>query len=384
MVYIFRFVAFLFIAGSASAQPLRDINYNYLYNPDETVTLQLKAVRNSSDWTIYFNIPPKDTTNLLETYVIEWGTRENLSDKESKPYYPEAYQGTMVSGSFQMPLSSQPVYLVAKVINKPLKRAWIFYQSLEPNSPINAFAEKNKKVLYTPYVNFSDSIVMKGISSGITSYYNDLFPAAQPPFSEALGKVSRGMKTDSTFSIQGGEVLKFSKKGLYLFQNDTNSTSGVAIRAEEDYPKLGKIGSLTPPLVYITTNQEYSKLLQAKNDKKAFDRVILSITNDQDRARRLMKNYFRRVELANQYFTSYKEGWKTDRGMVYIVFGLPDEVFKFNDREVWNYNLTKRDVSFSFVKSSSVFDPDNYVLLRDQKYQQAWYETIDLWRGSRF
>jgi hypothetical protein len=97
-----------------------------------------------------------------------------------------------------------------------------------------------------------------------------------------------------------------------------------------------------------------------------------------------MKNYFKRVELANLYFTSYKEGWKTDRGMVYIVFGMPDEVFKFNDREVWNYNLTKQKLNFSFVKSSSVFDPENYVLLRDSKYQQNWYETIDLWRGSRF
>lgn len=384
MFRIFRFIVFLLIAGSAIAQPLRDINYNYLYNPDESVALQLKAIRNSSDWTIHFDIPQKDTTNLLATYMIEWGTRENLSDKENKPLYPAEYQGTMISGSFHLPLSSQPLYLVAKVINKPLKRAWIFYQSLEPNSPVTAFAEKNRKVLFAPFVSFSDSVVLKGFSGGVVSYYNDLFPTAQPPFSEAQGKVSKGLKTDSTFSFQEDESLKFSKKGLYLFQQDTNSTSGVAIRAENDYPKLGKIASLVPPLVYITTAQEYSKLLQAKNEKKAFDRVILSITNDQDRARRLMKNYFRRIELANQYFTSYKEGWKTDRGMVYIVFGLPDEVFKFNDREVWNYKLSKRDVSFSFVKSSSVFDPDNYVLLRDQKYQQAWYETIDLWRGSRF
>jgi hypothetical protein len=97
-----------------------------------------------------------------------------------------------------------------------------------------------------------------------------------------------------------------------------------------------------------------------------------------------MRSYFKRVELANQFFTSYKEGWKTDRGMIYIVFGLPDEVFKFNDREVWTYNADEYKATFNFSKSSSVFDPDNYVLIREKKYQQTWYEVIDLWRNARF
>lgn len=384
MLSVIRFIAFFLITSAAIAQPLRDINYSYLYNPDESAVFQLKAIRTSTDWVIHFQIPARDTTNLLETFAIEWGTRESLGEKESKPVYPQNFQGTAVAGSFHLPFASQPFYLVAKVVNKRLKRAWIFYQSLEPNSPVNAELEKNGKPLFVPFVNFSDSIALRGMGSGIVSYYNDVFPAAQPPFSEALGKVSKGMKTDSTFFIREGEVLKFPKRGLYLIQSDTSSANGIAVRGEDDYPKLGKISSLTPPLVYITAAQEYNKLLQAKNEKKAFDRVILSITNDKDRASRLMRNYFKRVELANQYFTSYKEGWKTDRGMVYIIFGLPDEVFKFNDREVWNYSLTKRNLSFTFVKASSVFDPDNYVLLRDQKFQQSWYETIDLWRGSRF
>ncbi|HEY0654013.1 MAG TPA: GWxTD domain-containing protein [Chryseosolibacter sp.] len=384
MRIIIGFISLFTIAGSTIGQPLRDINYNYLYNPDETVAFQLKAIRHTSDWEVQFNIPKKDTTDLLSTYLVEWSTRETLSDKESKPFFPAEIQGSAVKGSFRVPFTDRTVYLVAKVINKPMKRAWIFFQALEPNHPVNASLENRGHPVFRPFVNLSDSVVLHGLPEAVVSYYNDLFPAAQPPFSESLGKVSKGMKTDSTFTIHQGEVVRLSKKGLYLIQQDTNSASGIAVRAEDDYPKLAKIASLSPPLVYITTAQEYSKLLQAKNDKKSFDRVILGITNDRDRASRLMRNYFRRVELANYYFTSYKEGWKTDRGMIYIVFGLPDEVFKFNDREVWNYSLTKRNLSFTFVKSSSVFDPDNYVLLRDQKFQQSWYETIDLWRGSRF
>jgi hypothetical protein len=111
---------------------------------------------------------------------------------------------------------------------------------------------------------------------------------------------------------------------------------------------------------------------------------VLSVTGDKERAKDLMKSYFRRVELANRYFTSYKEGWKTDRGMIYIIFGLPDEVYQFTDREVWNYKNSSYKISFDFVQSSTVFDPDNYVLIRQKKFQETWYEVIDLWRNARF
>ena len=122
----------------------------------------------------------------------------------------------------------------------------------------------------------------------------------------------------------------------------------------------------------------------AKGDKKAFDRVILSVTGNTERAKNLMRNYFKRVEWANYYFTSYKEGWKTDRGMIYILFGLPEEVYKFSDREVWNYKSPSLKVTFNFVKSSTLFDPDNYVLIREKKFQETWYEKVDLWRNARF
>ena len=177
--------------------------------------------------------------------------------------------------------------------------------------------------------------------------------------------------------------MTFFKRGLYLIQSDTNSTQGLSVRAEDDYPKFTKVPSLAGPLIYICTKQENDRLVLAKNDKRAFDRVILGITQDTERAKKLIRNYFRRVEHANELFTSYKEGWKTDRGMIYIIFGPPEQVYKFNDREVWTYK-TSFDVTFNFTKSSSVFDPDNYVLIRNKKYQQLWYEVIDLWRDARF
>ena len=71
--------------------------------------------------------------------------------------------------------------------------------------------------------------------------------------------------------------------------------------------------------------------------------------------------------------------------MIYIIFGKPDEVFRFDNREVWRYdNEQFRDISFNFSRSNSLFDPGNYVLIREKKYEDTWYEVIDLWRNARF
>jgi hypothetical protein len=107
---------------------------------------------------------------------------------------------------------------------------------------------------------------------------------------------------------------------------------------------------------------------------------VLKISGDRERAQDLMRYFFQRVEVANQFFTSYKEGWKTDRGMMLIIYGMPEKIFKFNDREVWMYGKT----NFNFVKSSTLFDPDNYVLVRDKKFTADWYEKVDMVRNSHF
>jgi len=382
---------FCFISSLAvSGQALRDINYNYLYNPGEAFSFDMKLVRQPDDFIVFYKLHVRDTSLRADDFSVQWESRETLGDKENTPLASgfQVRENTRdrngFSGSVTLLKSSAPKVFVAKIIHTTLKRAWIFYEILEPNYPVQNYITINNGVLLKPFVNLTSRIVIQGSSQNVISFYDDDFPAALPPFAEAQGRVSKGMETDSTFQQDSNEEIIFSKPGLYLIQKDTNSAEGISLRVEDDYPRLAKIQSLAGPLMYICTKQEYDRLALAKNDKKTFDRIILSITNDTDRARKLIRNYFRRVELANQYFTSYKEGWKTDRGMIFIVFGLPDEVFKFSDREVWTYKNDLYRATLNFSKSSSVFDPENYVLIREKKFQETWYEVIDLWRNARF
>lgn len=387
-----KYISALFILFSALAhgQALRDINYNYLYNPDEGLTFNFRPVKQNDSWKILYQFQLKDTTERLKDYIIEWQGREALNNKEGKVLsgvnnLVTSETAQLKTGIVTISFPDAPKILVARVINTVLKRAWIFYAHLEVNYPVNNFLAGKNYFHVKPFSSINQQVALGDSSNQwIISYYNDNFPAGAPGFSEGQGKVSKVMKADSVLTIKGGDPINFFAKGLYLFQKDTMVAEGFAVRAEKDYPRYTQVENLAAPFIYICTKQEYDQLELAKGNKKAFDRTVLNITGDADRARTLIRNYFKRVELANQYFTSYKEGWKTDRGMIYIIFGLPNEVFRFYDREVWTYKNTSYQVTFNFTKASSVFDPENYVLIREKKYQETWYEVIDLWRNARF
>src|SRR5205085_9004136 len=113
------------------------------------------------------------------------------------------------------------------------------------------------------------------------------------------------------------------------------------------------------------------RLVLAGKDKVKFDKVILDITRDKDRAKNVIRKYFRRVELANSLFSSFKEGWKTDRGLTYVIFGPPDEVTRTGNTEIWSYKSVKS--KFVFNRSASIYDPDNFILQRDKRLMETWY-----------
>jgi GWxTD domain-containing protein len=94
------------------------------------------------------------------------------------------------------------------------------------------------------------------------------------------------------------------------------------------------------------------------------------------------KEYLGRVEHANLSFRGgLKEGWKTDRGRVYIVYGPPDEIERHPNEmdtksyEIWYYHSIQGGVEFDFIDRSGFSD---YMLvnsthrneIRDDNWQQ--------------
>jgi GWxTD domain-containing protein len=64
-----------------------------------------------------------------------------------------------------------------------------------------------------------------------------------------------------------------------------------------------------------------------------------------------MALYYARVEYANKHFTRYREGWRTDMGLVFILLGPPSNVerypFQIDEKpeEVWQYY----ELNYQFV-----------------------------------
>ena len=73
-----------------------------------------------------------------------------------------------------------------------------------------------------------------------------------------------------------------------------------------------------------------------------------------------MEEYYTRVEYANKHFSHYIDGWKTDMGMVYIIFGAPANIerhpFDIDAKpyEIWTYYQQSRE--FVFVDATGFGD----------------------------
>lgn len=395
MIFRFFFYLAILVPLVATGQALQDINYSYLYKTSGPFSFRLSPVKTSAGWVIHFELELAAGSGPVSNYTVQWERRDDLRDKDGVDVQGDSLvsvtqekSGRGITGTVRVPLSEAKGVLSAKVIGLQRKQVWYYPLLLHDNYPVDAWVTTADKVLTRKYVNSGESLKIESSEGGntglIVSYYSHEFPAAAPAFSEALARVSSTIATDSTIRVNSGQAVSFRQNGLYLVQRDTGSVQGTAFRVYDDYPKYSKLENLVGPLTYVCTRQELERLKDARGEKRQFDRIILNMTGDTDRARNFMRNYFRRVEEANEFFASYKEGWKTDRGMVYIIFGVPDEVFKFEDREVWNYDNGNFKVDFSFVRSPTLFDPGNFVLVRQKKYMLTWYEVIDLWRKSRF
>ena len=196
-------------------------------------------------------------------------------------------------------------------------------------------------------------------------------------------EVSKTLEIDSIFSVPTDVDLRLDTEGLYFVQLDTNSLEGLSIRiVDAYYPKYARVEDLINPLVYISTRSEYLRLAKADEKKRALDKYWLDLIKPANRAKSTIKNFYSQIELANKYFTTYKEGWKTDKGAIFILYGPPDEVYFNGEEEQWVYEKDNEllKVKFSFMKIKSIFTDQHFDLVRSKSYEKVWYGNVELWR----
>lgn len=218
------------------------------------------------------------------------------------------------------------------------------------------------------------------------NYYYREFPLARPSYVEDKEPVF-DYRPDSIFQVMlsagVSEWLSLDRSGFYHFRKDTAYRDGLTLyRFPEGYPAITTAEQLRDPLRYITTKKEYDTIMANENLKGAVDDFWLKTARSPERARILIQKFYSNVEEANKYFTSYLEGWKTDRGLIYIIFGRPDYVYRANDSEDWVYGEpeNRSSLRYTFVRVNNHFTDNDYMLLRSPTFKESWFVTVQSWR----
>jgi len=236
--------------------------------------------------------------------------------------------------------------------------------------PVNSIVKANN---FEPQVNIK------------IDYYDYNFKPAKPPMKVGKDSTVIPFKIDSWFEVGNRDSIELSNKGLYFIHSSNSLVGKSIVTTNKDFPRYSKIDDLIESLIYLATEEEYLKMTTSFKKKELFDKFWLNNTKSEAKARKGVKEYYKRVKESNTLFTSYKEGWKTDMGMLYIIFGSPSKIFLKNDGIMWLYSKTFElpRIAFFFKHINTAFTEDHYQLERNAEYQNLWFRTIDLWRSGR-
>jgi len=155
---------------------------------------------------------------------------------------------------------------------------------------------------------------------------------------------------------------------------------------DRDFPRVTRIGQLTETLLYLATEKEYHELILPESDEKTkekFEKFWLRLGDTPQAAANLIKQYHARVEEANLLFSDYKEGWKTDKGMVYVIFGSPPLIERQYRTERWTYSSGALFIFERLIEQRSDLPFENWELIRDASYEWYWEKERDRWRRGQ-
>ncbi len=166
---------------------------------------------------------------------------------------------------------------------------------------------------------------------------------------------------------------------------DTEKPGFILNYFKPGFPSLNDGSDMLDPLMYLCKEDEFNQLRAEPDPRKAAENFWISNCKSKDKARKILAEYYRRVKIANENFSSFAEGWKTDRGMVYIIYGKPESISRRAGEEIWIYGREINTVrlSFTFRQKPNPFSFNHYELERNIGYRPVWDLAVNSWRNGR-
>ncbi|MCI0707412.1 MAG: GWxTD domain-containing protein [Ignavibacteriae bacterium] len=176
------------------------------------------------------------------------------------------------------------------------------------------------------------------------------------------------MKVDQLHLAAGTYLLTIEAIPLHPSEDSSGllakTSRTFSVRWSDLPPSIEDLDKATDQMRYVARESEMEYIREAP-DAEVKRQRFLEFWKKRDPdpgtdVNELMDEYYVRVAFANRTFQHYIEGWRTDRGMVYIYLGPPDNIerypFQNNAKpyEIWYYNQFNRQ--YVFVDESGFGD----------------------------
>jgi len=345
-----------------------------------------------NDWLM--DIPVSEveqtTNNLLVgqmDFPLEFGNyKVNISASDiNNPEFEESSSFELLFSPFsETDLVVSDIQLATAIVTQSTNEESIFYKnSLEvtPN-PSLVYGDSNPVLFFYSEIYglqnevLEDCIIeqkLLGPDNSIIYEKSRVISGKNPAVVEAgaikVNQFNSGIYT-LIISVKDSDnrISANSAKRVYVYNRDlidtsTDFASSALTPLESELMMMSEdeIEFMFETARYIATETEKSqwKKLSEIDAKRQFLTAFWQKrdTDTKTPVNEFKRDYYERVNYANKNFSnlSRSEGWKTDRGRVYIMYGAPGEIERFQNEyysmpyEIWQYYDLEGGVIFLFA-----------------------------------
>ena len=227
----------------------------------------------------------------------------------------------------------------------------------------------------------------RGVDSIYVDYFRLTNELPRPPIT-ATSDYTMNYVPDTSYVFPMIDTVSYDLRleGMYHVKVDIEQSEGLTLfNFGGSFPEVKTHRELMEPLFYLATLAEYKNLRTKANRKLGVDDYWLRMGNSVEKSRELIRIYYNRVIYSNLYFSSNKEGWKTDQGMIFILFGPPKRIQMTGSGESWYYYAKRKSktVEFKFTREQDAFSDQNMMWQRTTDSQMYLNEAIRSWRSGK-
>lgn len=354
--------------------------------PYQTLRFEKRQDIFISNYEIYYDIYDTTGNKILSDKV-----RKTIQEKEYSVTQGSTAGFDIISKSFLLNAGNYDVQVVlidllsGKTLTKTRSISIVKFEkykiSLSGIMLISSIEEKQGRYKITPHISDNIGILPDGFFIFYEVYNNKNFDSLDFVY-EIVNDKEKIVHKSEIFSFEvKNKVTQLYKKinfpanikqGKYVLRLIALTRNDRTSYNEDDYLAITERTLLYQKVVsgtmiedislairylkYVANASEINYIEQGKDDnekRRRFEEFWKNLdpspSTDRNEA---FEEYFSRIQYANKNFKSYTEGWLTDMGMVYIVYGQPDYIEKsdtYSTRTVyakWTY-LNNREFLFS-------------------------------------